>query len=570
MKVSRSLLIGGGILSSILLLASCEQPAGNPGEDEKVTVEFSQDEVSVPIHGNGSVSINVTPPSLAPEVEISVADKDIVTVEDTEIDGGTIKLTLKSSSSLGSTTVIALLEDQMDKCTVNISPIAVESIALNKTVLDLAVGEQDILSASYLPENATSPSMVWKSDNEDAVIVSNGVVTAVGAGTAKVSARCGECEATCEVNVHVVEAESLTFDIVSRELTEEEAFIINATILPENITYKDVKWEVSNPEVLSLKEFDAKDDNIVSATVTALKEGNATVTATVGGKKAVCSVSVKAKVVPVADPKIGDYFYSDGTWSDGGLVSINSDGTKPVWAASKPAPVEGKTVIGIIFQTDSKRFSQEEQNAGHVHGLVLAAKSAHAPGKTLTMYSLDDAIDCIGTHRLASSCYQDIFGQRWTATVLNAYQGRIDQCPAFDWTTTDFSPAAPANTSGWFVPSIGQVWDMVVNLGGEEIAEYMKLFRDYDYQFDGAVLKKMSYDPLAKINSHFSMIPEADREDLVTSRPYSDYEVCELISSTLYAHDGTCCTFWLCTNGNLEMWPGWVNDNMVCRPVLAF
>ena len=60
---------------------------------------------------------------------------------------------------------------------------------------------------------------------------------------------------------------------------------------------------------------------------------------------------------PIEAPKVGDYYYSDGTWSDGGLISINADGTSPVWAEEKPAPVEGKTVIGIVAMTDPSRMA---------------------------------------------------------------------------------------------------------------------------------------------------------------------------------------------------------------------
>lgn len=566
---------GGGIFSSILLLASCEQPGENSGT-EKVTVAFEQNEVSVPIHGNGSASINVTPPELASEVEISVADKNVVTVEGTDINDGTISLTLKSGNSLGSTTIIALLQDQTSKCTVNISPIAVESITLNKTTLTLSVNQQEILSASYLPENATSPTIVWKSSDEAVVTVANGEVTAVSAGSATVTARCGECVATCEVTVNVVEASSLTFDVSSKELTVDEAFIVNATILPEDITYKDVEWTVSAPDIVRVEDFDAKEeDNIVSATVTALKEGDVTVTASIGGKTAECTVTVKAKEVPVEDPKIGDYFYSDGTWSDGGLVSINKDGTNPVWAETKPAPIEGKTVIGIVFQTDPARFSDEEKEAGHTRGLVVAAKSAHAFDAELTRYSFD-VIDFLPNTKTGTGCYNDISGQLLTDKVLEVYKGRINKCPAFDWTTTDFSPAAPANTSGWFVPSIGQLWDMMANLGGGEIAAWLREYRTYGYDITYEDDAKMSYDPIAKLNSHFAKIPAGQKEDIALVDPErtingETYGLTELVSSSLYDNtDGMCCVIWLGTNGEFSIFCEMVDREMVCRPVLAF
>lgn len=78
-----------------------------------------------------------------------------------------------------------------------------------------------------------------------------------------------------------------------------------------------------------------------------------------GESKATCTVTVA-----YVAPKIGDYYYSDGTWSDGGLVSIEADGLNPVWADTKPAPVAGKTVIGIVCQTDENRIAAGDQGEG--------------------------------------------------------------------------------------------------------------------------------------------------------------------------------------------------------------
>lgn len=46
------------------------------------------------------------------------------------------------------------------------------------------------------------------------------------------------------------------------------------------------------------------------------------------------------------DVKPGDYFYSDGTWSDGGLRKINLDGN---YEFEDIGPLSGKTCMGIVF-----------------------------------------------------------------------------------------------------------------------------------------------------------------------------------------------------------------------------
>ncbi len=401
----------------------------------------------------------------------------------------------------------------------------------------------------------------------------NGVLTAVGAGTATVTATSSSFVAECVVEVSTVEAESLTFDVSSKELTEEESFIVNATVLPENVTSKVLEWTVGDETVLSIEPFDAKEsDNIVSAKVTALKAGATEITATINGVSAKCSVSVNPKVLPVVPAKIGDYFYSDGTWSDGGLISINSDGTNPVWAEPKPAPVEGKTVIGIVFQTDESRFSDLERQQGYTHGLVFCTKAAHAPDAQFTRYAMSEGIDCISNHKLGSSYYNDIYGQLWTAKIKETYPGtKLLQFPAFDWTITDFVPAAPANTSGWFVPSIGQLWDFMANMAGEEVAEYLFSLRDYGYDVTYFGEAKLSYNPVDAINSHFSKIPADQKEELIYTGTWFGKGVCEIMSSSVYDYsDGVCCTFWLGENHDFQAYCEWMNSDFVCHPVLAF
>lgn len=84
-----------------------------------------------------------------------------------------------------------------------------------------------------------------------------------------------------------------------------------------------------------------------------------------------------AEPVEPAEPKVGDYFYSDGTWSDGGLISIDANGTNPVWAEVKPAPLAGKTVIGIVCSVNPDRMAAADKEAGYTHGYVLALSLIH-------------------------------------------------------------------------------------------------------------------------------------------------------------------------------------------------
>ncbi|MFZ5352865.1 MAG: Ig-like domain-containing protein [Bacillota bacterium] len=88
-------------------------------------------------------------------------------------------------------------------CTVKVTPVEVESIVLDKNVLDLTVGNTAELTATILPADATNKELVWTTSDSGTAVVENGIVTAVGAGTAviTVTSADGKVSAQCSVNV---------------------------------------------------------------------------------------------------------------------------------------------------------------------------------------------------------------------------------------------------------------------------------------------------------------------------------------------------------------------------------
>jgi len=82
--------------------------------------------------------------------------------------------------------------------------VAVESVSLDPEELSLNVGEEETLTATVLPEDATNKSVSWSSSNEEvATVDQSGKVTAVAAGTAVITVTTtdGEKEASCTVTV---------------------------------------------------------------------------------------------------------------------------------------------------------------------------------------------------------------------------------------------------------------------------------------------------------------------------------------------------------------------------------
>lgn len=80
--------------------------------------------------------------------------------------------------------------------------VALKGIKLNKTAVELAVNGTETLTVTYDPENATTkPEVEWSSSAPAVATVAKGVVTAVAAGEATITAKAGNFTATCKVTV---------------------------------------------------------------------------------------------------------------------------------------------------------------------------------------------------------------------------------------------------------------------------------------------------------------------------------------------------------------------------------
>lgn len=79
--------------------------------------------------------------------------------------------------------------------------IPVASITLNKSSESVEVGKTVALTATVLPVNATSKSVIWTSSDVSIATVKNGVVTGVKEGVSTITAKVGDFTATCTVTV---------------------------------------------------------------------------------------------------------------------------------------------------------------------------------------------------------------------------------------------------------------------------------------------------------------------------------------------------------------------------------
>jgi len=165
---------------------------------------------------------------------------------------------------------------------------AVTNVKLNKTKASLDIGKTIQLKVTVTPSKANK-DVTWSSDKKSVATVSkNGLVKAVGKGTATITVKSDNGKtAKCKVTV-TVPVKTVKLSQTSMTIKKGSTAQLKVTIEPKDASNKKVTWKTSDSKI-------AKVDK--SGKVTAVKEGKATITVTsVNGKKsAKCSVVVSKK-----------------------------------------------------------------------------------------------------------------------------------------------------------------------------------------------------------------------------------------------------------------------------------
>ncbi len=154
--------------------------------------------------------------------------------------------------------------------------------------------------------------------------------------------------------------------------------------------------------------------------------------------------------------QVGDILYSDGSLSH-----------------QSESLLSGKTPVAIVFMATTNANSpvtttkDRQANANWKHGYAMALKNVHSSGSTVGTYSwASTSTDVSGIPNTSNSTWQtsssDMDGYTNT-TYLNSTAYPAGYAAK---TTYASQVTAPSNSSGWFLPSNGQWYYILVNLGG--------------------------------------------------------------------------------------------------------
>lgn len=187
-------------------------------------------------------------------------------------------------------------------------------------------------------------------------------------------------------------------------------------------------------------------------------EGTLTI---MGGSGVICTISLRQVGAetpdhPVLDaPRIGDFYYSDGTWSS----TLDTQ----------------RTPIGIVFRVgcatdDGDNISYYRQKDGKtrmddIRGYVVALHDAADEGCWWSSFNDDKGCGC-STSTSDFRGYSNTRSIMATADAHGGLSSANSSFPACYYATVAYEEAcpAPAETSGWYLPSAYQlsyIWNRV-------------------------------------------------------------------------------------------------------------
>lgn len=252
----------------------------------------------------------------------------------------------------------------------------------------------------------------------------------------------------------------------------------------------------------------------------------------------------------LADARVGDFYCksSDGTTGyliPGDIASLTD--------------AQQQSCIGIVYSTDASRIGKEATEAlkkkgvSTPHGLVMALTDASSGcqwghnGEDENSGGNEGAPFKRNIDYLYKQ-YADVDGYAETHWIINTYGGNaatlLNTYAAFyhanRYGTTDGGThqyAVPANvTTGWFIPSMGQWWDILSNLGGVNLDKYKN-----DTFTSGVVGIPGTTTTTENINKYLRKIKDAKHFSTPDVNFWSSSEYNGIYACSVYSSDGLLC-----------------------------
>ena len=249
------------------------------------------------------------------------SDPNVLTVDEngniTAVGIGTAEVAMSSKD--GKITTSKVVE-------VVVTPVSLDMV--DRITLTKEKNSKAKLEAVVQPEDATHVEIEFTSSNEDvATVNSDGEINAVDVGEATITASIKETDLTAECVVTVVpDIESIELSDTSLKLKKDGTAQLTATANPDGASIDGIAFASDAPDVATVDE---------EGNVTAIADGKATITASVGDVSAECVVTVDSTVsIPKTGSNSNSSSGSASSGTNGGSNNTSSSASAPAASSS--------------------------------------------------------------------------------------------------------------------------------------------------------------------------------------------------------------------------------------------
>lgn len=207
-----------------------------------------------------------------------------------------------------------------------VTPVSLDMV--DRITLTKEKNSKAKLEAVVQPEDATHVEIEFTSSNEDvATVNSDGEINAVDVGEATITANIKETDLTAECVVTVVpDIESIELSDTSLKLKKDGTAQLTATANPDGASIDGIAFASDAPDVATVDE---------EGNVTAIADGKATITASVGDVSAECVVTVDSTVsIPKTGSNSNSSSGSASSGTNGGSNDTSSSASAPAASSS--------------------------------------------------------------------------------------------------------------------------------------------------------------------------------------------------------------------------------------------
>ena len=301
------------------------------------------------------------------------ADKSLVWSVDHTYQGEVSEAGVLTAKHVGGTVTVTATSVRVPSVsashTLTITVPTVTDFTLSHSEMTIHKGDTQTLYVTAIVPDYASVSPAFSSNNTAVATISNrGLVTAKGIGEAVITATIGSIERTCTVHVQPVEVTSVSFDPATVSLTVGSNLQLNPDVLPAQAKDEYAMTYMSDNEAAATVSE--------SGLVTGIAEGQAIITATIGGVSGQITINVVAasmftKVTDASTLAAKDTIVLATIYNNSGVI-----------AGPRGTDNAGKKKLSVL--TEGVTVTETEAYADEACRLVLGTEK-NQTGFTLTI-----------------------------------------------------------------------------------------------------------------------------------------------------------------------------------------